>query len=176
MELETPYLLIRPFTLLDITDVYLNALNDNTIIGLTEARHKKWDIENVNHFIISNNLENTLLLAVILKENNKPIGNIRLFNINNNNHNNAELSFLFYDRNEWGKGYATESLKIVLDYAFDTLQLHRIFADYYSTNIGSSKVFNKLDFKIEGVFIDHFKNVNNQYINSIRVAKLNTKK
>jgi ribosomal-protein-alanine N-acetyltransferase len=176
MELETQHLLIRPFTLLDISDVYLNALNEDIIIGLTEARHKKWDIEKVKHFIINSNLDNSLLLAVILKQNNKPIGNIRLFNINNNNHNNAELSFLFYDKNEWGKGYATESLRIVINYAFDNLQLHRIFADYYSINTGSAKVFKKLDFQIEGIFVDHFKNENNQYIDSIRVAKLKIKK
>ena len=176
MELETHRLLIRPFSILDISDVYLNALNEDSIIGLTEARHKKWDIESVKQFINSNNLDNTLFLAVVLKQNNKPIGNVRLFNINNNNHNNAELSFLFYDKNEWGKGYATESLKAVIDYAFDALQLHRIFADYYATNTGSLKVFKKLDFKIEGVFVDHFKNENNKYINSIRVAKIKHKK
>ena len=80
--------------------------------------------------------------------------------------------FFFYETSEWGKGYATEAIEAIINYAFDTLELHRIYADYYNTNIASEKVFSKLGFKIEGVYKDHFW-LNDRFVDSIRVAKIN---
>ena len=32
-------------------------------------------------------------------------------------------------RDHWGQGYATEALRALIDFAFDTLGLHRVFGD-----------------------------------------------
>lgn len=50
----------------------------------------------------------------------------------------------------WGKGYATESTNLVLDYAFDTLNLHRIEAGCAVENRGSIKVLEKVGMTREG--------------------------
>ena len=47
--------------------------------------------------------------------------------------------------------------------------LRRISADYYETNYASKRVFEKLNFNIEGIYKDHFF-YNGKYINSVRVA------
>jgi len=155
----------------NITNTYLEALNDSSIIGLTEARHQKWNLESARKFIEQANIGNSKLFMVKLLDSDHPIGNIRLFNINKN-HLHAELSFLFYDKSSWGNGYATEALQTVLDYAQKSVKLHRVFADYYEINIASSKVFNKLNFRIEGKYKDHFKMPDGSFIDSIRVGKL----
>jgi RimJ/RimL family protein N-acetyltransferase len=51
----------------------------------------------------------------------------------------------------WGKGYATESLKAVLDFGFETLRLHRIEAGCAVANIGSIKVLEKAGMTREGI-------------------------
>lgn len=155
----------------DITVTYLNALNENEIVGLTEARHQHWNIANVTQYIKNSNRPGeSILFRISLKEVDKPIGNIRLFNFHEL-YNRAELSFLFYDKEEWGKGYATEALETVVNYAFKSLKLHRIYADYYELNARSGRVFEKLGFEMEGVFRDHFI-IDDVYIDSVRVGKI----
>jgi ribosomal-protein-alanine N-acetyltransferase len=50
----------------------------------------------------------------------------------------------------WRKGFATESTNLVLDYGFDTLNLHRIQAGCAVDNIGSIKVLEKVGMIREG--------------------------
>lgn len=174
MEIPTIFserLKITLFSPENITETYLSALNDDLIIGLTEARHKKWDLDSAKQFIKNANNESSRLFMVMLKETGTPIGNVRLFNINQNHHH-AELSFLFYDKRQWGKGYATEAIQAILGYAKNELKLHRVFADYYEINTASSKVFNKLNFSIEGKYKEHFRMADGKFIDSVRVGLL----
>ncbi len=171
LEIKTARLFIRLFQPQNITDKYLAALNDGRIMGLTESRHQQWNKEKAIKFILhANRLEKSILFGVNLVKGLKPIGNIRLFNFHRV-HNRAELSFLFYDMDEWGKGYATESLKAVIKYAFEILKLHRIHADYYEVNSASARIFEKLGFSVEGIYKQHFW-LNDNFIDSVRVAKI----
>ena len=171
--IQTERIDIRMFSPENITENYLNALNQKEIIGLTEARHQHWDKETAMQFIENANKPGeSILFGVFLNRNNKPVGNIRLFNFHEI-HRRAELSFLFYDSDEWGKGYATEALKAVVEYAFKEMKLHRIHADYYEVNLASAKVFEKLGFQIEGNYGDHFW-LSDSYVDSIRVGKINS--
>ena len=172
MEITTQRLYLCPFKMEDITPVYLEALNDTSVIGMTEARHQSWNIESISAFIQVANSCSSILFGVFLKENLKPIGNIRLFGIHPV-HKRAELSLLFYDKTQWGKGYGTEAVKAVVNFAFDELKLHRVIADYYAINTGSSKLFEKAGFTREGIFKDHFKMPDGTFVDSIRIAIIN---
>jgi len=50
----------------------------------------------------------------------------------------------------WGKGYATEAVKAVLRFGFETLELHRIEAGCAIANVGSIKVLEKSGMALEG--------------------------
>jgi len=152
----TERLYLRQFDIKDINEIYLSALNEEEVVGLTEARHKKWNRKNVEKYIIDNNnaIDGTLI-GIFLKKNDKPIGNIHLFNIHQV-HKRAELGIMLYDKSEWGYGYGLEALKAVCDFAFYKIGLHRIVADYYNENVPSSKIFKKGGFAVEGIFKDHF--------------------
>ncbi len=169
--IQTKRLEIKIFSKENITEKYLKALNQNEIIGLTEARHQHWDKQKVIRFIENANKPGeSMLFSVLLKEQKKLIGNIRLFNFHKI-HKRAELSFLFYDIDERNKGFATEALDAVLIYAFEELMLHRVHADYYELNSSSAKVFKKLGFHVEGTYKDHFW-LNERYVDSVRVGKI----
>jgi len=63
---------------------------------------------------------------------------------------NAEVS-IYIGSKEWqGKGAATDSLKILIKYGFETLNLHRIYAIIFDFNKPSVKLFEKCGFKFEG--------------------------
>ena len=55
----------------------------------------------------------------------------------------------------WNQGYATEAAGRVVEYGFETLDLHRIQAFVLPTNIGSVRVLEKLGFRREGVLRDY---------------------
>jgi RimJ/RimL family protein N-acetyltransferase len=51
----------------------------------------------------------------------------------------------------WGRGYATEASRVVLDFGFRTLRLHRIHAHHLVRNPASGRVMQKLGMQLEGI-------------------------
>lgn len=59
------------------------------------------------------------------------------------------------DRHEQGKGVMTEALRAAVEYAFETLKLHRICASYNPLNGRSGAVLKRLGFAVEGYARDY---------------------
>ncbi|MCP4143768.1 MAG: GNAT family N-acetyltransferase [bacterium] len=55
-----------------------------------------------------------------------------------------------YARPAWGKGFATEAAQLLVDYGFNTLGLHRIWAKCDTENIPSIRVLEKIGMIQEG--------------------------
>jgi [ribosomal protein S5]-alanine N-acetyltransferase len=64
----------------------------------------------------------------------------------NNHVNFYELGYRF-KKKHWGKGYATESCRAIIEYGFEQLHINTIFAITYPKHTSSQKVLNKLGFK-----------------------------
>ncbi len=86
--------------------------------------------------------------GVARKSDDQVIGTTTLFNLDFNNRR-CEVGYGL-DRAEWGKGYMNEALNALLEYAFKTLNLHRIEADVDPRNTGSIKTVQRLGFQQEG--------------------------
>ncbi len=86
-------------------------------------------------FIIENLMQEFLGLIII------NLGKPKYFN--------AEISYKIFPK-YWRKGIATEALKVVLDFCFNQLKLHRITAGCATENIASAKVLEKSGFLREG--------------------------
>jgi len=50
----------------------------------------------------------------------------------------------------WGRGYATEAARAMLAFGFDTLGLHRVWAECVAGNLASRRVLEKLGMTLEG--------------------------
>ncbi|OBA09102.1 alanine acetyltransferase [Bacillus subtilis] len=57
----------------------------------------------------------------------------------------------FLDKTHNGKGLMTETVRLVVDYAFQELKLHRIEAGVMPRNLGSMRVLEKAGFHKEGI-------------------------
>lgn len=66
----------------------------------------------------------------------------------------AELGY-WLGREYWGQGYGTEAVTAAIDFGFDALGLHRIFATHIQRNVASARVLKKVGFKREGVLRQH---------------------
>lgn len=54
------------------------------------------------------------------------------------------------EKENWSKGYGSEATKIMIEYAFDTLNLNRVQLHVSAENERAVKVYQKLGFQIEG--------------------------
>jgi RimJ/RimL family protein N-acetyltransferase len=64
----------------------------------------------------------------------------------------AEIGYRL-NRRFWGKGYASEAVGAVLDWAFGPLGLHRVIAQIDTRNDGSIGLVERLGFRREGTFL-----------------------
>ena len=87
----------------------------------------------------SNN--NELALNIFLD--NQLIGGVGL-HLHNDNY--YELGY-WLGKDYWGKGYATESSKYLLEYALEELDLPKIKSGYFIDNLPSGNVLKKLGFE-----------------------------
>jgi RimJ/RimL family protein N-acetyltransferase len=94
------------------------------------------------------------LFGIFDKESDQHIGNIKLGPINWF-HRYAEIGLIIGNKDFWGKGVATDSITLISLYAFNTLNLHKVTAGCYASNIGSKKAFLKAGFDVDGVRKSH---------------------
>jgi ribosomal-protein-alanine N-acetyltransferase len=78
------------------------------------------------------------------------IGTITLFQIFRGPLQSAFLGYAL-DKSHNNKGYTTEAVTLIVDYAFKKLQLHRIEAGVMPHNIPSIRVLEKAGFHKEGI-------------------------
>lgn len=146
---ETERIFLRETKLSDVTQEYVNWMNDPEVTRYMEARFGNHTIESVKNYVDNIKKENSVLLAIIAKEHNKHIGNIKLGPIDRN-HAFTILGVMLGDKNYWGKGYGPEAIKLAVSYAFTKLGLRKINADVYENNVGSMRAFQKAGFQEEG--------------------------
>jgi ribosomal-protein-alanine N-acetyltransferase len=89
--------------------------------------------------------------GITLKNTKKIIGTIGFNNFQYN-----MIGKLGYDLNEsyWNRGIITEALKIITEFGFKTLHIHRIEAEVIPENIASSIVLERNGYTKEGVMRD----------------------
>ena len=63
---------------------------------------------------------------------------------------NAEIAFLLGEISFWGKSIMLEAGTLLLDHAFNVLNLHRVYCGTSEVNIGMQKLAEKLGMTIEG--------------------------
>jgi len=76
------------------------------------------------------------------------------------------------DREHEGKGLASEAVRAVVDFAFETLGLHRIMANYQPTNERSGRLLRRLGFVPEGYARDYLF-INGTWRDHVLTALLN---
>jgi [ribosomal protein S5]-alanine N-acetyltransferase len=143
--LQTERLRLRPVEGADLAAIHaLHSLPEtdefNTLgipenMAVTKAIVDGWVAEN-------NKVDNKgFIFAVELADDNKFAG-LAAITLGKEKYRNAELWFKFHP-DCWGSGYATETLKKLIEFGFNSLNLHRIEAGCAIGNTGSIRVLEK---------------------------------
>lgn len=169
--LQGDQVFLRRLTEEDATQEYVDWMNDPEINQYLESRFNKQTIESTRAFIRSVTNDNNYQLGIFLNESEKHIGNIKIGSINHY-HKYADIGFLIGDKSYWGKGIATEAIKLATEFAFNTLKLHKLWGGAYSPNIGSIKAFLKNAYQQEGIKKNQYL-CQGKYVDDILFGKVN---
>ncbi|MCL6572209.1 MAG: GNAT family N-acetyltransferase, partial [Bacillus sp. (in: Bacteria)] len=80
-----------------------------------------------------------------------------------------------FHRDNWGKGFGTECVALMSDFAFESLNLHKLHASVVDANIGSARILEKNGYLVEGNLRDHFC-IDEKYYNALLFGKIQAKK
>ncbi|MFP4459736.1 MAG: GNAT family N-acetyltransferase [Candidatus Zixiibacteriota bacterium] len=149
----TKKLVIREFNLDDLEDVHSYANDPEVCKYLTFCPNS---IDKSKEYIQKNiAAQNTMPrtrydLAIYHKKAEKVIGGIGLFI---GDYKSAELGYIL-NKDFWGQGITTLSARILIEFGFEVLNLHRIWATCNIDNRASERVMIKCGMEKEGVLRD----------------------
>lgn len=169
--IETKRTILRAIELIDNKDIFSYRSDSET------NKYQGWipkNIDDVNEFILKNpkkfnKPETWFQLVIIEKQDEKIIGDIGIHFIDEFQ---SEIGCTLKKKCH-GKGYATETLKGVIDYLFKDLKKHRIVTSIDPMNVDSIKLVERLGFRKEA----HFKKsllINGKWVDDIVYAILKT--
>jgi RimJ/RimL family protein N-acetyltransferase len=142
---------LREVRISDVGERYYTWLNDREISQFLETRFFPQSEISIREYVESMlGSRESVFLAVIRKGADEHIGNIKLGPINWI-HRSAEVALVLGDKSRWRQGYGSEAIGLIVDYAFNKLNLHSLSAGIYANNVGSVNAFLKAGFKEQGV-------------------------
>jgi RimJ/RimL family protein N-acetyltransferase len=83
-------------------------------------------------------------------EDNRLLGDIGLFVVNDWGPRDAFVGLGIGNRNDWGKGYGTDAMKIILRFAFTEINLRRVTLTVFEYNPRAIRSYEKTGFCHEG--------------------------
>ena len=140
---ETERLILRRYREEDLGDLY-EYLSDEEVVKFEP--YAPMDVREVRHELIRR-IADDEMIAVELKAGGKLIGNVYL---GKRDFDSLEIGYVF-NRNYWGRRYAKESCRAVIERAFSE-GVHRIYAECDPCNTASWRLLESLGFRREAHF------------------------
>lgn len=144
--------ILRPWQLSDLDSFVKYANNKKIADNLTDQfPHpitKEKGQKLLDYFISNNPLQHMAMVV-----NGEACGAIGIFPKSDIYRLNAELGYWVAEE-YWGLGIATEAVKQMIIYGFNTWPINRIYATPFVTNIGSQKVLEKAGMVLEATIKD----------------------
>jgi len=103
-------------------------------------------VEAEREFITQSLKKRSHYFGIIDKDTDQAIGRIILFNINLVD-KQAMVGIVIGDKNFWGRGIGQDSMSLILDYAFNILNLNNVMLGTFEFNKRSMACYKKVGFK-----------------------------
>jgi ribosomal-protein-alanine N-acetyltransferase len=150
-ELTSGRLCLREVRLSDVEGPYLHWMNDPEVLKYTESRFQPHSKKQLRAYVAKiNENQDFIFRAITLRGSGRHIGNIKLGPIDWN-HRFGDVGIIIGAKDCWGQSYAGESIRLLSEFAFTSLKLHKLTAGCYGVNTTAVKAFEKAGFLQEGV-------------------------
>lgn len=111
-----------------------------------------------------------IIFAICLREGGGHVGNVSLDSVENR-HRTARLSIFIGDSAQRGKSIGTRAIRLLADYAFDFLNLNRIWCKARAGDDQILRFYEALGFKLEGIMRQH-EFIDGQYVDKMILGLL----
>jgi len=120
-------------------------------VGRTIAMYRPVSVDAEHEFLADvYKSEYDLVLGIVPKQSDTLIGVTGLHRIDFKNRH-ASFGINIGRKDEWGKGYGTEATSLMVQYAFEILNLNRVWLLVYENNARGRRAYEKVGFQQEGV-------------------------
>jgi len=168
--LESERLILKPLGLPFLSQKYVNWMNDSDVNKFLSSGGG-YSLDKLQIFLTEVEKKDILFWAICIKNESKHIGNIKIDPVEIK-HGICEYGIMMGDKNEWGKGFAKEASKLVIEFCFKSLNLRKMNLGVIESNKRAVKLYEKLDFVSEGKLINHVSS-NGEFVNVLRMALFN---
>lgn len=142
---------LRPFKESDIKKWYRWFNDEEVTYGMDKRRFPNTPEKQFEFFKKITKSDSDIQLAIVYKKNGELIGTVGIHQIDFVNRN-ADISIVIGEKKYWQKGLGRESVLLIINHAFNMLNLHKVTSGMVADNIGSLKLFLSLGFKKEGLY------------------------
>ena len=170
--IESQKLLLRPFGYTDDDDMLAYWVSDRDIQSMYSelVYTTKQEVKALLDKYIGNyDKKDYYRWAVIEKKSGICIGQIAIFLVDDKNHF-CEIEYAL-GKKFHRKGYATEAVKSVLGFCFNTVGFHKVQVCHKEGNVASQGVIRKCGFTYEGTLRDYFY-MNGEYVSRLYYSML----
>ncbi len=142
---------LRPVVEADVTDEYVAWLNDSHVNQYLETRFVTHTPEDVRRYVREQTAAaDVVFLAIIRRVDGRHVGNLRIGAIDRH-HRSATIALVIGERSAWGQGLGSDAIAAATRHAFTVLELDKLTARIYATNLGSIRAFEKAGWRREGL-------------------------
>ena len=150
--IETPRLILRPFTMADAPAMFDNWASDPEVTKyVTWPAHSSIEITRMvlRDWVDGYDHPDRYNWAITLKEEgDRPVGNISAVHVYEKT-DSIEIGYCM-GRGWWGKGIMAEALTAVIDFFMEQVGTNRILARHDTNNPNSGKVMKRAGMSYEG--------------------------
>jgi [ribosomal protein S5]-alanine N-acetyltransferase len=153
--LEGEGFVLRPIQFGDANEKYLAWLNDDEVTKGLETISKPYTMEMLQSYV-SQVIEDKFgyMFMIEVNEGNHSIGTGRVHTINLK-YATCNLGMMIGDKNYWGKGYGKKVYRLLIRFAFQDLNIRRIWEAAHADNVASLAMCEGLGFRREGILREH---------------------
>lgn len=170
MNIQGKNVVLRAISMKD-ANLLMQLINDAETEKMLGGSSYPVSLEEQEKWIVAQTGRNDVLRCIVaLKENEEGIGTVILSDIDTKN-GVAQVHIKMDKQRGRGKGYGSDALNTIVNYAFGEMRLNCIYADVLEYNTVSQKLFEKCGFHRDGVLRSRvFKG--GRYINVVSFSRL----
>ena len=131
----------------ELVNDYLAMVNDEEVQKYISRERKTYTLEGEIEWVKEKIKSNDIIFSMIEKESNDFIGNIEITNIIDDR---GEIGIAISSKKQ-NMHYGQESMKRVIEYAFNELNLNELELNVYSFNTRAIKCYEKVGFIKDGI-------------------------